>query len=493
MWEQIRANKRKSMVLVFVMAILLMTLGFVIGTALLPIHDMEDQLYPLSHPARYVGGFFGFFLAGCIWFVMSLTAYFAGGKIMLAASGAKKIEKQDHPKLFNVVEEMCIAAGMSKMPDIYIIDDMALNAFATGRSPDKSAIAITAGLLGKLNRDELQGVIAHEMSHIINRDVLFMTMLGVMVGSIVIISDMFIRSLWFGGGRRRSRNTSREGGQAQMVLMIVAIVFAILSPILAQVIFFAASRKREYLADANGALLTRYPEGLASALEVIAHSSTELASVSKATAPMYISNPFRGKKLSALGSTHPPIESRVSILRSIGGNVSFGAYQQAWSRVGGKDVGSLPASALSDKRQLKARAASPESKKDSRQQMRQATDALRKINDFLFLSCVCGLQLKLPPNFKHDKLKCPRCHKDVAVPVAQIAAIKQVADTLDEKAEQQPQATKSASESKVVRKGSGWMSFKCTCGAAVTISPSFAGQYAKCSKCNRKTRVHSEQ
>ncbi|MFC1736920.1 M48 family metalloprotease, partial [Candidatus Hydrogenedentota bacterium] len=180
MWEQIRSNRRKSVALVFVMALLLLVLGYVAGEAIIP-----------------GGGLVGLAAAFVIWMVMTTVTYFQGDNILLAVAGAKKIEHADHPQLFNVVEEMCIASGQAKVPAVYIIDDMGLNAFATGRNPDRSAVAVTAGLLGALNRDELQGVIAHEMSHIINRDVLFMTMVGVMVGSIILIADVFLRTMFY--------------------------------------------------------------------------------------------------------------------------------------------------------------------------------------------------------------------------------------------------------------------------------------------------------
>jgi len=478
-WEQIRANKRKSVVLVTIMAVLLMVLGYVAGEALIPGG----------------GGILGVAAAMLIWLCLSLTAYFGGSRILMASSKAHKIEKHDHPQLYNVVEEMTIASGLGTMPQIFVIDDMALNAFATGRSPDKAAVAVTAGLLAKLNRDQLQGVIAHEMSHIHNRDVLFMTMIGVMVGSIVILADVFLRAMWFsGGGRRRSRYSSKSGGQAQLILMVVALVMAVLAPMLAQIIYFAASRRREYLADAGAAMLTRYPEGLASALETISTDTAPLRSANRTTAPMYIANPIKKRSISGLTSTHPPIEERIRILRSIGGTVSYGAYQQAWQQVGGKTAGALPASALSSTAQTKVREPHPEpaARPDPRRQMRQATDVLRKANRFLFMSCVCGLQLKIPPDFKHDHVKCPRCGRDVALPVAQIAVLDQVTDAV---AKQQTGPAAAAQEPdaplEIVRRGRGWMSFKCTCGATVTLSPSFSGDTATCGTCGRPIHVRS--
>jgi len=486
MWEQIRANRRKSVVLVAVMAMLLLLVGFIIGSALIPPLDA-------SGPAKYAGGIFGLMVAMVIWLCMSLAAYFGGSRILLASSKAHRIEKHDHPQLYNVVEEMAIASGMSKLPQIYVIDDMAVNAFATGRDPDNAAVAVTAGLLAKLNRDQLQGVIAHEMSHIKNRDVLFMTMIGVMVGSIVILADVFLRTMWFSGaGRRRSRYSSKGGGQAQLILMLIAVIVAVLAPLAAYIIYFAASRRREYLADSSAAMLTRYPEGLASALEAISLDTKPLASANRTTAPMYIANPMKKRSLTGLTSTHPPIDKRIRILRAIGGSVSYGAYQQAWRAVDGKSAGALPPSALSSTAQATVRepSAEPAAKPDARQQMRQATDLLRKANQFLFMSCVCGLQLKLPPDFKHDHVKCPRCGRDVAVPVAQMAVMHQVADAVSKQQAAKRAATDAPLE--IVRKGKGWTSFKCACGGTVNLSPGFLGSTVTCGACGRSINVRSE-
>ena len=229
MWELIRENQRKSWVLFLAMGGCLLALGYAIGAAWMPHQD---------------GGILGIMIAGLIWFIMSLISYFSGDSILLSMSGAKEVSHDVHPQLFNIVEEMKIAASLPAMPRVYIIDSPAPNAFATGRSPEKSAIAVTAGLLSTLNRDELQGVIAHEMSHVMNRDVLYMTFAGVLLGSIVILSEFFLRSQYYSSYSRRYRSSSRDGNQAQVVMMVVAIVFAILAPILARLFYFSLSRRR---------------------------------------------------------------------------------------------------------------------------------------------------------------------------------------------------------------------------------------------------------
>lgn len=293
----------------------------------------------------FANGYAGLVVAVVIWGIMNLVALFQGDSILLSVSRAKKITKSDHPRLYNIVEEMQIASGLEKMPDIYIIDDPALNAFATGRDPKRASVAITSGLLEKLNRDELQGVIGHEIAHIKNRDVLLMVMCGILLGSIVMLSWFASRALLFGGAPR-SRSSSSSGGGGGIII-IIALVLMIIAPIAAQMIYFAISRRREYLADASSALYTRYPEGLASALEKLSASTQDLRSANKATAPMFIVNPFRSKGRAAadLSSTHPPISERIRILRSMAG-ASFSDYEQAYEKVRGSRKVVLPGSAL---------------------------------------------------------------------------------------------------------------------------------------------------
>jgi heat shock protein HtpX len=407
MWELIRANKRSSIVLMVVMAVVLLLLGFIIG---LGFFGPE-------------GGFFGLMIATVIWLVLTLISFSSGDQILLAASKAKPVTHDVHPQLFNIVEEMKIAAGLPAMPKIYIINDPAPNAFATGRSPKTASVAVTAGLLGRLNRDELQGVIAHEISHILHRDILFITLAGIMLGSIVLLSQVFLRGMFYSsmtGSRRRYSSGGKGGGQAQLVMMIVAILAAILAPIMAYLLYFALSRRREYLADAGGARLTRYPEGLASALEKIANDpSPQLASVNKVTAPMYIANPFKKKKqrkLSDLTSTHPPISERVKILRNMSQGASFKDYSDAFTNIT-KTKTPVPVAALT-KENIALREADVKAKKQQRTetQMRQVGDIMRRVNQFIFLTCACGLKLKIPPNFKSKKVECPRCRKTLDLP-----------------------------------------------------------------------------
>jgi heat shock protein HtpX len=365
----------------------------------------------------FLGLYFGSATAGLviailIWAILSLVAYFQGDSILLSMSRAKKIKRDDHPRLYNVVEEMKIASGLEKMPDIYIIDDPALNAFATGRDPNRASVAITSGLLQKLNRDELQGVIGHEISHIKNRDVLLMAMCGVLLGTIVLLAWYGGRFLIFGGAGSRRSSSSGGGGGATIIILVVALVFMILAPIFAQLIYFAISRKREYLADASSALYTRYPEGLASALEKLGASTGQLKSANKATAPMYIINPFRkkGMKASDLSSTHPPISERIRILRAMAG-VSFNDYDQAYLQTHRGGRGVIPAASLTAETvpiatmKLEGEAGEP----TEIQRARETSDVMWRLSNYKTITCDCGAKLRVPPNFKEPQIKCPHC------------------------------------------------------------------------------------
>ncbi|MFA4817858.1 MAG: M48 family metallopeptidase [Parcubacteria group bacterium] len=242
--------------------------------------------------------------------IMSFGSYWWSDKIVLAMSGAKLVTHENGREIYHLVENLCITAGL-QVPKIYIIEDTAPNAFATGRDPEHAVICVTTGILQKLEKVELEGVIAHELSHIGNRDILLSTVVVVLVGFVTLLADWFRHWAFF---RKRD---SEGGGQLQVILMIVAIVLSILAPIAAVLMQLAISRKREFLADADGALLTRYPDGLARALEKISADTEPLEAANRATAHLYIVNPFKGKKLTKLFMTHPPIEERVKALRGM--------------------------------------------------------------------------------------------------------------------------------------------------------------------------------
>ena len=397
MWELIQANRRKSVFIFIGMGLLLILIGYVFGSFYSPDN----------------GGLIGIFFAIILWIILSMVSYFAGSNILLSVSGAKEITKEVHPQLYNVVEEMRIAANLPTMPKIYVITDPAPNAFATGIKPENSAIAVTAGLLGTLNRDELQGVIAHEMSHIVNRDILLMTFAGMMLGAITLMAEIFGRSLWFGGGSRYRSKSSKGGGQGQIIIMILALVLAILGPIMAQLLYFAISRRREYLADASAVRLSRYPEGLASALEKISQTTYDLKTANKVTAPMYIVNPLKkkGMQIANLTSTHPPITERIRILRSLHQGADFKSYQSAFDVVKGKHSTIIPQSGLKEAGLFSIRQplVGEQSVENLASNKREVGDLIMKLNDFRFINCTCGLKIKIPPDFKGDSVTCPKC------------------------------------------------------------------------------------
>lgn len=304
MHELVRANQRNTWILIIVFLALLTALGLAIGAAL--------------GRGDWYSGLIGAGVAGTIAFFMVLFGFLGGDRAILGMSGARQIQHADNPRLFNVVEEMSISAGLP-MPKVYVIDDSAPNAFATGRDPRHASVAITTGLLEKLRRDEVQGVMAHEMSHIRNYDIKFAMLMAILVGTMVLISDVFIRSMFY-GSRGRRRGGGKGGGIAQLIIVLVALVFAIIAPILAKIIQLAVSRQREYLADASAAELTRLPEGLADALAKIQADTEPLKVANRATQHLYIVNPImklKGRKGTSLWDTHPPIDERIRRLREM--------------------------------------------------------------------------------------------------------------------------------------------------------------------------------
>ncbi len=287
LYNTIESNKRRSILLFFMFFVIIAIIGIVAG--LLYHWIMTIVVF-----------FFGF-----VWFLIS---YFAADKMVLAVSRARPVTKEEFPHVFHSIEGIAIAAGLPT-PQMYIIDDTAINAFATGKDPEHSAIVLTTGIIQRLNRQEIEGVIAHEMSHIKNRDVRLMVISAILVGVIALMSDLLLRVMFFSRGNKKQNP----------IVLILGLIFLILAPISALFIQLAISRKREYLADANGALLTRYPEGLASALEKIKNDKEPLEVANKATAPMYIANPLKNSKsfLKNAFSTHPPIDDRIAKLRAM--------------------------------------------------------------------------------------------------------------------------------------------------------------------------------
>lgn len=290
MYKQIASNKRKSLLLMTIFIVVIIGLAWIFS-----------QIY---------GGQGEILIFAIIFSLgMSLISFFAGDKIALATAGAKAIKKEENPYVYRLVENLSIAAGIPT-PKIHIIDEEQMNAFATGRDPKNASIALTTGLIQGLNNEELEGVIAHELAHIKNYDIRLMMVVIVCIGIITLLADWLMHSFLWRGNRD---NDNKSGG----ILMIIGIVLAILSPLFAQLIQLAISRKREFLADASGALITRYPEGLASALEKISQQNVPLRHANKATNHLYISSPLKGENIKNIFSTHPPVADRIKALRSM--------------------------------------------------------------------------------------------------------------------------------------------------------------------------------
>lgn len=296
LYDEISSNKRKSMLLISLFFIVIGLLGYSFGL--------------------YIGNVFvGVFYGVAISVFVILVGYYAGDNAILSMSHAAPADRKKYPYLVNTVEGLTIAAGIPT-PKIYMIDDSAINAFATGRDPEHASVTVTTGAIQRLNRTELEGVIAHEISHIKNFDIRFMLLVVILVGVIAMLSDIFLRSMFYGRGRRNSRS----GGGGAAVVILIGIVLAILAPLIAQLIKFAVSRKREFLADASGALLTRHPKGLADALRKIKNDKEPLVeAANKATAHLFIENPLRtfGGRINHLFSTHPDINERIKRLEEM--------------------------------------------------------------------------------------------------------------------------------------------------------------------------------
>jgi len=297
-YDHIRTNRRRTWLLMFLFVV------FVAGVV---------ELIALALGGGYIAGIIALILAG----LFVTISYYSASSLVLSISRAKEVKHDENPDLYHIVENLCIGSGLP-MPKIYIIEDTAPNAFATGRDPQHATVVVTSGLLQKLDKLELEGVIAHELSHIGNYDVRLMTLVVVLVGLVALLADFMLLFTWFGAGRRPS-NRGHGEGMAGAIILVAAVAAAILAPLAAQLIKLAISRSREYLADASAALLTRYPEGLARALEKIAADTEPLEVANKATAHLYIVNPLKGHKSWAnnLFSTHPPMEERVRRLRAM--------------------------------------------------------------------------------------------------------------------------------------------------------------------------------
>lgn len=424
-------------------------------------------------------------LLGLAVFCVQLAVYaLAGEAVVMSGLGAREMTREESPRLFNIVEEMQLASGLGYIPKIYIVDNDSPNAFAIGHKPSKSAVAVTRGLMYRLNRDELQGVIAHEIAHLKNLDAKFMTLAGVMLGSIIILSDMAMRMFFYGGrGRRRSDSRSGEGGgQAQLIFLVVAILLVILGPLLARVLYFAISRSREYLADASAAVYTRYPEGLASALQNIARSSTPIGEVNRTVAPMFIVNPLQASGGSdSMFSTHPPLEDRIGILRSMGG-ASYSDYNKAFAGTKGKSI--IGERTLRESSGQDIRSASAEGPLETRSETKTT---VHRLYGYTTIDCTCGAKLNVPGTFMENNVRCIRCgQQNELPPLAERAMIQPIVPTVA------PDKSAKLPVREYTRQEPGqWETIPCECGNQIELSPSFSAPTISCRKCGARIGIRS--
>ena len=418
----------------------------------------------------------GIAVALILWCGLYLLAVFHGNQLLLLSMGAREIRKEDAPRLWNIVEEMCLAAGLKSTPHLYVIDDHAPNAFAVGMTPQQATIAVSSGLLRRLNRDELQGVVAHEIAHISHQDTTFLTLASMMLGSIVLLSDIIVRTAWLTGGPRRLV-LSRSWWQAKL-LVFGAILAALIAPICARLLYFACARQREYLADATAAQLTRYPHGLASALEKLFRyfNTRQAVYINRALVPACIVAPFREVSPKRLFATHPPTALRIKILRSMGGGADYAAYETAFQKVCGKGTGHRPcldARTLRAAKSLPARepnsdgddgGASAEGAEDAE----DALDLLDRFAEYIPIHCSCGVCIKVPPALHQESVRCPRCGQAHTVPRARYRSPDSVCYT---------------------RRETGWELFKCVCNRVVQLSPSFIATSVPCPRCRQPIQI----
>jgi heat shock protein HtpX len=470
MWEAIQRNRRRSRWLMFLMGLLLTGLGFTIG------------FYYAPEGGGLIGGGIGML----IWLILSLVAISQGHRVLLRASWARPIEKEDAPQLWNVVEEMTIAAGLPKMPSIYVVDESAPNAFAVGTRQRGAAVAVTTGLLRRLTRDELQGVVAHEIGHLRNDDTKFLTQASLMLGAIVLISEVFLRTVFYTGGRGGRRSRSEGGGQAQLAILAVAVLMAILAPIAARLLYLACSRKREYLADASAARFTRYPAGLASALEKIAPKARMVKRANKIVAPMYIINPLQPLNRGGLWSTHPPVQKRIEVLRAMAGGAGLAAYEAAFRKTQGEKESCLGKRTLADADDVEVRAPSIDSVAGGGEPLtgaREALNLLDRIGELVVLGCSCGMRMKLPSGLKQSELTCPRCGRHHEVPMTVLAG-RMAAEAATESTAREPRKPQ-----RYRRKTTGWETFQCACGRNVQLSPKFSASHIACRECGSQIEI----
>lgn len=492
-WHIASSNKRKTVLLVVAMGVILALLGFFVGQLV----DIWSGIISGSRGTEdsLKAGFIGTVVALVIWLGLLITSLLGSDQLFLSLSGAKEVTHDLYPQLYNTIEEMKIASSLPRMPAIYIIEDPSPNAFAVGKSPEDSSICVTAGLLAVCSRDELQGVVAHEMGHIMNHDVLYMTVAATMLGSVTFIADTFLHSLRYAPVARYRSSASRAGkGLINFWLIAAGFLFVIISPVLSRILYFCISRSREYLADATSARLTRYPEGLASALEKIMLSPEKLTTAPRATAPFYIANPFKQDLEDDMFATHPPLPQRIKILRAMSTGASFKDYVKAYWSVTHTHGELIPAADMKLGEQVTIREPSPpvsQYQAGSHTEARKAGDIIRAMNRFVIINCSCGMKIKLPPEFARGEIRCPRCNtahmvkeSDQKTMTAILAGTAALSRTEQHDPEKARIATLVRGQQVEKRTPGAWQSFTCNrCGRKVEVSPAFNLPQLQCSKC----------
>lgn len=425
------------------MGLVLILLGFFIGQA----------TWGGKH-----GGDIGMLIAISLWMALSLVSYYMGDSILLYVSYGMRADMGVYPQLYNVIEEMAIAANLSFIPKVYVIPESAPNAFAVGVKPENSAIIVTSGLLSALNRDQLQGVIAHEMSHILNRDVLLMTFAGTLLGSIVLLSEVFLRGFAiFSRGPRSNSGRSSKANPIQMAFVLIALVLSVLSPILTRILYYALSRRREYLADACAVRLTRYPAGLASALEVLSEMPSRVNYASKILAPMFTVNPKGEDHRTNMFGTHPSIYERIEILKSMSQGAGFADYQKAFSKVKGRNATVMPSSMLRGDEEVPIR----DPYVDEPEQVKKQKDIVG----------IRNIMSNEGITEEHARLIASVIESDKPDPHSTIQSEKTEDFTYQ-------------------RQGEGnWETFKCPCGKIIQLSPVFSKPAMICVQCGRRIRI----
>ena len=513
MWEQIKFNRRRTVLVWIMSGLFFLVMGYIFFLVFGPMLERE---YGISRYVVIV------LLVGC-WIIMSFISFFWGDKLLIKISKAKKVDRTVNPRLFNVVEEMKLAAGLPVVPDVYIMPSLASNAFATGIQMENSAIIVTAGLLSKLNREELQAVIAHETAHILNRDILLLTFLGNMIGSFYVVgallgSLMLLKSggVGFGSNRRRRRN--RRGaiftlggnkrsnnfsgsGLKQNRLRSNQDVAELEVGLPGRFFYLFLTRTRENLADASAARLTRNPGALASALEKIDIEKNRLGEANAVTAPMFIEAPLKD------GSTHPPIEQRIKVLRAMTRGASYTDYQKAYRQVTGKTERVIPETTLNEDTRVDIK----ESAKSSQNSQKETTEndsgdlqneeARQTIKDLKkekkavnYYDCRCGLKIRIPANIEQKKVACPRCGRVFSADVdnseagfntRHFKAINFVKglDELPEAEINHLEQDEKGNYFYEVKDDEKWESFLCQCDSLIQLSPGFSGSIKKCRDC----------